>query len=220
MNHPTVRFVLLCEGTSDRPLVTHLRHLLSSCGAVEAVGSALPLSTIPDHRGHGGSPLARKIRTALTAESEFDLLFVHRDANSAGYDARSREISEAIGSVEKSMNWIPVIPGRATEAWLLLDEDTIRRVAGNPRGRQPLHLPRPTQVERVSDPKSTLREALAEASGHSGNRLRRFKQRFTSQRRVLLEQLPVGEGLAQVPSWLRLRKAVTDFVYRFNIRTP
>ena len=219
MSRQTVRFLLLCEGTSDRPLVTHLRHLLSSCGAVEAVGSAIPLSTIPDHRGHSGSPLARKIQTALTAESEFDLLFVHRDANSAGYDARSREISEAIGSVDQSMNWIPVVPGRATEAWLLLDEDAIRRVAGNPRGRQPLHLPRPAQVERVSDPKTTLRDTLAEASGHSGTRLRRFK-RFASQRRVLLEQLPVGEGLAQVPSWQRLRQAVADFVYRFNTRTP
>ena len=91
VNHQTIRFVLLCEGTSDRPLVAHLRHLLSSCGASEAVGSAIPLSTIPDHRDHRGSPLARKIQTALTAESEFDLLFVHRDANSAGYDARLRE---------------------------------------------------------------------------------------------------------------------------------
>ena len=219
MNPQAIRFVVLCEGASDRPLVAHLRRLLSSCGASETVGSAIPLSTIPDHRYHRGSPLARKIQTALTAESEFDLLFVHRDANSAGYAARSGEISQAMGSVGRSIDWIPIIPGRATEAWLLLDEDAIRRAAGNPRGRQPLHLPRPAQVEGVSDPKTALRDALAEASGHTGNRLGRFKQRFGSQRRVLLEQLPPGGGLAQVASWLRLRQAVTDFVARVNTRT-
>ena len=95
----TTRFVLL-------------RRLLSSCGATEAVGSAIPLSSIPDHRYHRGSTLARKVQTALAAESEFDLLFVHRDANSAGYEARSREISEAMGIVGRSIDWIPIIPGR------------------------------------------------------------------------------------------------------------
>ena len=95
----TTRFVLL-------------RRLLSSCGATEAVGSAIPLSSIPDHRYHRGSTFARKVQTALAAESEFDLLFVHRDANSAGYEARSREISEAMGIVGRSIDWIPIIPGR------------------------------------------------------------------------------------------------------------
>ena len=216
----TIRFVLLCEGTSDRPLVAHLRRLLSSCGATEAVGSAIPLSSIPDHRYHRGSTLARKVQTALAAESEFDLLFVHRDANSVGYEARFRGISEAMGIVGRSIDWISIIPGRATEAWLLLDEDAIRRAAGNPRGRQPLHLSRPAQVEGVSDPKSALRDALATASGHTGNRLKRFKQRFGAQRRVLLEQLPAGGGLAQVPAWQRLRQAMTDFVSPFSSSTP
>ena len=214
-----VRFILLCEGTSDRPLATHLRSLLSECGATEAVGSAIPLSSISEHRYRSGSPLARKIRAALAVESEFDLLFVHRDANSAGYEARNREIRNAMDSVDRTLDWIPLIPGRATEAWLLLDDAAIRRVAGNPKGKQPLHLPRPAQVEGISDPKSVLRDALAEASGHTGSRLRRFKQRFGSQRRVLLEQLPIGGGLAQVPSWLRLRQEVSSFVTRYASRS-
>ena len=220
MTHRIVRFALLCEGTSDRPLVAHLRRLLSKCGATESVGSAIPLSSIPDQRDSRGSALSRKIRIALTNESELDLLFVHRDANSAGYDARVREVGEAFGNVGGSIDWIPIVPDRATEAWLLLDEDAIRRAAGNPRGRQPLHLPRPSQVEGVSDPKTALRDALAAASGHTGSRLRRFKKRFGPQRRVLLEQLPIFGGLAQVRSWLRLREAVTDFVFRFPSRMP
>ena len=220
MTHRIVRFALLCEGTSDRPLVPHLRRLLSSCGATEAVGSAIPLSSIPGHRNSRGSALSRKIQIALTTESGLDLLFVHRDANSAGYDARVGEIREALGNVGRSIDWIPIVPGRATEAWLLLDEDAIRRAAGNPRGRQPLYLPRPSQVEGVFDPKTALRDALAAASGHTGSRLRRFKKRFGPQRRVLLEQLPICGALAQVPSWLRLREAVTEFVFRFPSRMP
>jgi len=54
------------------------------------------------------------------------------------------------------------------------------------------------------DPKGALRQALAEASGHRGTRLRRFQQRFGFHRSVLLEQLPADTSLEQVGAWLRL----------------
>ena len=216
--HQTIRFILLCEGTSDRPLVAHLRRLLSSCGALEVVGSAIALSSIHDPGNHRGSALARKLRAALAAESEFELIFIHRDANSAGYEARFEEIREATETIDRQINWIPLIPSRATEAWLLLDERAIRLVAGNPRGSQPLDLPRPSRVEEVSNPKATLRDALAAASGYTDSRLRRFKQRFGSQRRVLLEQLPTEGSLTHVPSWIRLKQHATDFVSGFESR--
>ena len=109
-------------------------------------------------------------------------------------------------------DWLPVIPVRTTEAWLLLDEAAIRRVAGNPRGRQPLRLPRPSQVENVSDPKETLRNALADASGKQGRRLQTTRKSFNQHRRILLEQLPVGGALKQVPAWCCLERRVSAFV--------
>ena len=204
--------VLLCEGSSDRALVPHLRQLLSHCGAPVVVGSAIALSTIRDPGPGRGSVLERKIHTILSNESEIDLLFIHRDADAVGYENRSREIAEALRNLEFETGHVPVIPVRATEAWILLDDDAIRRVAGNPRGRQPLNLPRPARVEREIDPKRALEIALTTASGHSGNRLKKFRSRFGQHRRILLEQLPVGGALDEVPAWLRLKEAVLEFI--------
>jgi hypothetical protein len=50
-----------------------------------------------------------------------------------------------------------VIPVKMTEAWLLIDEKAIREAAGNPKGRQPLNLPKPSKTEELSDPKETLK---------------------------------------------------------------
>ena len=209
-----MRFLLLCEGASDKALVPHLRQLLSHCGAAEVVGTAVALAHVRDPGEGGGSVLARKLRAILSAASEFDVLFVHRDADSAGIEERSREIAEAARDSESEAARITVIPVRTTEAWILLDEDAIRRVAGNPSGRQPLNLPRPSRVERATDPKTILESALAAASGDQGHRLRKFRKKFGRHRRILLEQLPVGGALAEVPAWVRLRQAVSDLVSR------
>ena len=148
----------------------------------------------------------------LAAETEYDLLFVHRDADVAGHEAKTREIIEASANVELNVNRVPIVPVRTTEAWILLDERAIRRVAGKPRGRQPLNLPRPSRVEHLADPKGALETALVAASGCSGNRLRKFRNRFGRHRRILLEQLPIGGALDYVPAWARLREAVSLLV--------
>lgn len=207
-----VRFLLLCEGSSDRALVAHLQKLLSYCGAAEVVGTAIALTNIRDPGAGGGSVLERKVRGVLSTESEFDLLFIHRDADSIGHRERSEEIAEASGDAALDVVRVSVIPVRTTEAWILLDEEAIRRVAGNPRGRQPLHLPRPSRVEDANNPKGALQTALVAASGHQGHRLKKFRNKFGQHRRILLEQLPVGGALNEVPAWVRLRQAVSEYL--------
>ena len=59
-----------------------------------------------------------------------------------------------------------------TEAWLLIDEATIRRAAGNPNGRHRLSLSALARLETLSDPRATLRALLVEASS-TRPRLRR-----------------------------------------------
>jgi hypothetical protein len=56
---------------------------------------------------------------------------------------------------------VPVIPIRMTEAWLLLDEAEIRRVAGSPNGKVSLGLPKAKDVESIPDPKAQLAQTLA-----------------------------------------------------------
>ncbi|WP_211212543.1 hypothetical protein [Nonomuraea coxensis] len=88
-----------------------------------------------------------------------------------------------------------------TEAWLLLDERDLRVVAGNPNGRMDLNLPRPKSVETIPDPKAELTEKLALASGLSGRRLAKFRQRFPEHRRQLLDRINPAGPICDVPSW-------------------
>ncbi len=212
MTRPVVRFILVCEGNSDKALVEHLQSLLIHCGAFEAVGTAVSWSSIKTSRERATSALGAKIRTLLAIDSEYDLLFIHRDSDNIGYESRLAEIESATAGIEEIPHWAPTIPVRETEAWLLLDEAAIRRVAGNPGGIVSLGLPEPLQVEDVPRPKETLQAALAAASGRRGSRLRKFRKNFPHHRRILLQQLPVGGQLEQVPAWRRLQQAVLDFL--------
>ena len=106
-----------------------------------------------------------------------ELLFVHRDAEAEPPASRREEIGRAvIGAFEvrRSPAWVPVIPVRMSEAWLLFDETAIRRAAGNPSGRAVLHLPSLARCEDVPDPKDLLSDILREASGLSARRRARL----------------------------------------------
>jgi hypothetical protein len=105
---------------------------------------------------------------------------VHRDADNAGAEARRSEILAAAGLVDGSARVVPVIPIRMTEAWLLLDEMNIRVVAGNPRGKESLDLPKLHEVENLADPKELLSECLLRAAGAAGRRRERVAKRFSA----------------------------------------
>ena len=66
-----VRFLLVCEGSSDGALVHHIRALLIKHGATEADGSPY----------HSGTPLSEKVKQGLELSGSPDLLFIHRDAD-------------------------------------------------------------------------------------------------------------------------------------------
>ena len=123
-----IRCLLVCEGNSDAPLANHLQRLIEIHGQVEP---NLDVTT-------SGRQVADKIRNGLATDRNYDLLFIHRDADRAGVDARIREISDAINDVGTPQPWVAIIPVRMTEAWLLLDEVAIRTVVGNPNGRTEL----------------------------------------------------------------------------------
>ena len=57
---------------------------------------------------------------------------------------------------------------------MLIDESALRKAAGNPRGRQPLNVPDPKELEDLPDPKQILHEIMRQASGLRGRRLKRF----------------------------------------------
>jgi hypothetical protein len=85
-----------------------------------------------------------------------------------------------------------------TEAWLLLDEASIRVASGNPRGRQPLNLPARHSIERVADPKEILFEALRIASEQTGRKLRNL--RVDERRHRVAELMDCGR-LRHLPAF-------------------
>ena len=197
----TIRFLLVCDGSSGTALVPHITRLFIGAGQIDPLGSSW----------YGSRPLADRIRDGLQHTSECDLLLVHRDAEasretfSAGPERRYAEIEKAVRDSGFSGPWVGVIPVRMTESWLLLDETAIRRVAGRPHGDIHLSLPLPSRVEREANPKEILFQALMAASGKSGRRLRRFERDIPALRFQLLQDLPAGGPLEQVPSWVRFR---------------
>ena len=190
-----MRFMLVCEGSSDAALREHILTLLDGRTPTALEGDVC----------FQGRRLADKIRGGFNRHGECDLLFVHRDANSAGAAARYREIAVAVREVGYAGPWVGIVPVRMTEAWLLLDEAAIRQAAESPRGRAPLNLPSPRAVERIADPKSTLEAALLRASESRGRRRHKDRRVFSDLRHQLLQNLPPGGPLEQVPSWARFR---------------
>lgn len=205
-----MRFVLVCEGSSDAPLINHIERLLVECGCAHPQGDAF-------HQGsrHQGSRIGDKVREVVERSSDLDLLFVHRDADNAGTEARLREIEagvrEGIGDTpSRGLRHVAVVPVKMTEAWLLLDETAIRKVVRKPKGVQSLGLPPAAGVEAIADPKKVLRNALLAAVQTTGRRRRKFTREFPRLRRILLEDLPPGGQLASLPSWNAFRSATQD----------
>ncbi len=190
-----MRFLLICEGASDDALAFHIEALMRQQGITE----------IEQLTSNTGRLLREKVGLGLGQFGDIDLLFVHRDADRAGVEARYGEIGEAVRQTGYNGLWVGMVPVRMTEAWLILDEAAIRRAVRRPHGRAPLNLPAPAEVERMANPKAALETALLEASEKSGRRRRNAQRGFPGFRRQLLQNLPVGGPLEQVASWARFR---------------
>lgn len=79
-----------------------------------------------------------------------------------------------------------------------------------------MDLPRPSDVEQAPDPKQLLWDALVQASGLSGRRLERFKQRFGEHRRQLLARLDRDGPVSELPAWQELVTAVDEATERLR----
>ncbi|MFJ9607844.1 DUF4276 family protein [Kitasatospora sp. NPDC101176] len=202
----STRVLYLCEGSSDRGISLHIERI----GAEEGVATVL---TVPDFNllpVKPGSSVSAKLRAAKDLGGDYDLVVVHRDSDRDGPEARRREIENAIAESWPDLPHIPAIPVRMLEAWLLLDEQAIRQVAQNPKGRVGLNLPKPASVEAIADPKAKLKDTLALASELQGARLQKFQARFSQNRARLLEMLDPNGAVSRVPSWATFTKDLRE----------
>lgn len=197
------RALLLADGQSDVPLGTHVAALARS--------HDVDLDVVTPEFARMDNPPGRSVSSRLTRilrfDPDFQVLLVHRDTEGVDITKRQTEIADGMARCQVSWPVIPIIPIRMTEAWLLLDESAIRRVAGHPSGTMPLNLPRANKVESVPNPKASLQNALRTASGVSGRRLQKFRRDFPEHRRQLLELLDRTGAIRQLSAWEALERA-------------
>ncbi|MDQ3578406.1 MAG: hypothetical protein M3443_12590 [Actinomycetota bacterium] len=193
----TLRVLFLGEGISDSGIVPQ----------IEDIAARLVIDiyvTDPDLgrlRTPPGRAVVDKLRAVSGEGVVFDLIVVHRDADRDGRGARLDEISRAFEPVLPAARYVAVVPVRMTEAWLLTDEQELRHVAGNPKGKMPLNLPAVSKIESIPDPKQLLKDTLGVASGLSGRKLHKFHNRFSQHRKQLLERLDPAGNVTEVESW-------------------
>jgi len=209
MTDPSFTGLFVAEGTSDAPLA----------GIVESLfferGVSLRLSK-PDYAMLGArvkKDVESRIRAGVALiGSAPRVIVVHRDSDNVDPFERRVEVESAVRAASSGSHPVPVIPVKMTEAWLLLDEQAIRTVAGNPRGKLPLGLPKTHEVESRADPKAILADCILRASELTGRRRERLSKRFSDNRRQLLERLDHLGPVASLASWQALVDDVDEAV--------
>ncbi len=207
-----VRFVFIGEGSSDSGLLPKLEELCLRHGATEVAGVWPELGSAPMPPGRD---LESQVRAALEREPGVDLVFIHRDADAPDPEPRRKQLEVTLSSLRMEQPHVLVVPVQELEAWLLLDEVAIRRVAGNPGGRVPLSLPPLRLVERTSDPKKILADALLAASEATGRARKKQQRRFPELRAQLLTRLDLDGPVRELAAWRRLEaelKAALEMV--------
>ena len=202
-----LRYTLVSEGRSDEALIAPIDWLFSH------LQPDLPVSGVwsnPYQFPRRPQGLSEKIFYSLDY-FPCELLFVHRDSDNETPEKRTTEIKEAFSKLTVSdPPHICIIPVRMLEAWFLFDEVAIRNVAENPNGSQRISLPKLSQIETQSDPKSMLRIFMQTASGKQGRRRANFA---TSKAIVLLSQtIDDYSPLLNVPSFNRLKTDIEEFL--------
>lgn len=130
----------------------------------------------------------------------YDLIFVHRDADNAGIEARVKECRE-LGDERV----VPVIPVKMTEAWVLAhlwSDANFRDWARRKRLRL-------GGIEGLADPKRTLEEYL-----NRGRSRFMTSTEFARKRSQLVGQILADGDVKHLDAWKRLEKELCDAVFR------
>ncbi|WP_143233360.1 hypothetical protein [Actinomyces ruminis] len=143
------------------------------------------------HKGELPNSAEEKIKAL--AEEPYDLIFIHRDVDNAGIEAR---IEECRSPGDKRI--VPVIPVTMTEAWVLAnlwsEEESFQAWASRQGSRL-------GGIERLADPKRTLQEYLNLEQS-------RFMtaNRFGGERSKRVEQIRIDGDVKHPEAWKRIEK--------------
>jgi hypothetical protein len=192
-----VRAALVSEGKSDQGLV----HILKLLCRREGVDVEIQQTHEQRELFAPGKKVYAKVQTLVEIDPDYDVLFIHGDADDAGTEARRSGIARACTAARVNCH-VPIIPIQETEAWLLTNEMAIRDVVRNPKGQKPLDLPKLREIERTSRPKERLFAALENARSDGAQRHKLVPlAKFRAQ---LLENLDIDGHVTQLSAWQAL----------------
>jgi hypothetical protein len=159
---------IICDGTSDFCLQNIIEWITDNKFPDQSFRLSIARELTPAH-----DSLDLRLRKAAEAY-EPDILICHRDAENMTHASRVLEINTAKATSNISISVVPAVPVRMTESWLLTNEYAIRSASNNKNGDVPLPLPKYSEIENLSDPKTVLFDALKKASSLNGRRLQKF----------------------------------------------
>lgn len=198
---------LITDGSSDQALIPLLTALLAEL--LPDTGFEPPAWVSPQ----GKKTLTEKIAYALEPRNyQFDILFVHRDAENERSERRRDEINKALPEGHHPV--ICVIPVKMTEAWLLTCENAIKQAVRNPQSTTKLNLPALSKIESC-DAKSVLDTALTSATELNARRRNQFRP--NEYRRLVAECTSDLTALRKVPSFKRLEEDLIQLFKQKNI---
>ena len=169
-----IRYTLLSDGSSDQVLLNIIKWLLDDLFPTQPfIGASGDLRRLPN------PPKAGDVHNRILFADyyyPFDVLFYHRDAESTDskrLGQRKKEIEAKVDAIFKD-KVVCIIPIKLMEAWLLFDEEAIKKAAGNRNYPMAITLPSIAKLEGIQQPKEMLHTTLKEVSGTKSRNLKNF----------------------------------------------
>jgi hypothetical protein len=198
---------LVAEGPTDERFLGPLLRRTVEAACLEVCRSEVEVGDVAPLRwsGPGRPPLADFVlESAQRCRETAHILFIHTDGGGDPDRARRERFSpamERVAAADGLPRLVAVIPVRETEAWLLADGDAIRAAFGTTLDDIRLGLPdRPSDVERVPDPKALLDRVILAARG---GRSRGTRPGASPYFDVLGERVRLA-ALRQLPAYRRI----------------
>ena len=198
---------LIGDGSSDQALIPLITTLLGDLLPDTRIET--PQWVAPTNK----NVLAEKIAYALDPENfQFDILFVHRDAENETASKRAEEITQSTPLGNHHV--VCVIPVRMTESWLITSEKVIKDAVGNSHSKAKLALPLQNKIESC-DSKAVLFSALIKASEYGAQRRRTFKP---EQFRYRVAELTTDlTALRKISSFKQMEDTLIDVLQQLGI---
>lgn len=183
-----ITYVLVADGGTDRALVPIIEWSIHRLDPEVEVLEA-------EFRKRKGP-----VKEFLEAfETGAMIVFVHRDGENESLESRLQEFE----GVERD-DFVPVVPVRMTEAWLLVSAAAIAQAADRPGA--PVTVPGVDQLETIANPKQLLEDRLMHAAGNpTGRRRKRFHRSIVDRRINVASLIGDFSPLEAIPAFQRFQ---------------